>query len=73
MSAVADVHPVSPRFARLDARRMAALVESLETLQEKFWEYREGWLSEKDFKTALARYSAVLKDLRACLPSGDPR
>jgi hypothetical protein len=33
-------------------------------LREKFWEYREGWLSERGFKLVLARYSRQLRKLR---------
>jgi hypothetical protein len=33
-------------------------------LREKFWEYREGWLSERGFKLVLTRYSTLLRKLK---------
>lgn len=59
----------TPPHTRIEASRVAAeWLDVLETLRERFWEYREGWLSEKDFKRAVTRYSQTLQEMRKLAP-----
>lgn len=56
---------VMPPHLRVSAKDFETWLNSLEELREKFLEYREGWLSEAGFKSALERYSQTLRAMRA--------
>lgn len=47
-----------------DCNPDAAVSPALKALREQFREYTRGWLSEKDFKLAVSRYSETLRAAR---------